>query len=94
MNSSRQLIESPVLSTACSVDTEDSFGPQVKSCLGGFDFTLLFEESILSIGPMALVLLLVPVRIVYLFRSKRKVYGGPLHIFKLVRKSHGPISSH
>ena len=95
MNSLWQVTESSVPSTACSVDTEDLFGPQVKSCLGGFDFTLLFEESILSIGPMALVLLLVPVRIVYLFRSNRKVHGGPLHIFKLVRKpSHGPLISH
>ena len=35
----------------CSFDDEEAFGPAVRPvCRGGFDFTLLFEESILSIG--------------------------------------------
>lgn len=73
-------------SSACSITVENSFGPQVAGCLGGFDFTLLFEETILSILPTALVLLFLPVRIVHLFRSDRKVYEGLLHNLKLVRK--------
>lgn len=72
-------------SSACSITVENSFGPQVDGCLGGFDFTLLFEETILSILPTALVLLFLPVRIVHLFRSDRKVYEGLLHNLKLVR---------
>lgn len=39
----------------CSNATEDVFGPAVAStCLGGFDFTLLFEETILTILPLGL----------------------------------------
>lgn len=41
-------------STGCTIAVEDRFGPVVgNSCLGGFDFTLLFEESILTILPLA-----------------------------------------
>ncbi|PFH57820.1 hypothetical protein XA68_14537 [Ophiocordyceps unilateralis] len=42
----------------CSIAVEDRFGPAVTdSCLGGFDFTLLFEESILTLVPLAIALL-------------------------------------
>lgn len=71
---------------ACSIAVEDSFGPQVVGCLGGFDFTLLFEESILSILPMSVVLLFLPARIAHLFKNERKVYEGLLHNLKLVRE--------
>lgn len=70
----------------CSIAAENSFGPQVVGCLGGFDFTLLFEETILSILPMSVVLLFLPVRIVHLFKSEPKVYEGLLHNLKLVRE--------
>ncbi|KAF4592615.1 ABC transporter [Ophiocordyceps camponoti-floridani] len=41
----------------CSMSVEDHFGPSVdQSCLGGFDFTLLFEESILTLVPLAVAL--------------------------------------
>ena len=37
----------------CSIDAEKAFGPAVAaSCLGGFDFTLFFEETILTILPL------------------------------------------
>ena len=40
---------------ACSMVTEDMFGPTVAaSCLGGFDFTLLFEETILTTVPLGI----------------------------------------
>lgn len=71
---------------ACSIAAEKLFGPQVVGCLGGFDFTLLFEETVLSILPMSVVLLFLPVRIVHLFKSERKVYEGLLHNLKLVRE--------
>lgn len=72
-------------SPVCSIAAENSFGPQVVGCLGGFDFTLLFEETIMSILPMSLVLLFLPVRIAHLFKSERKVNEGLLHNLKLVR---------
>lgn len=39
----------------CSIAIEDSFGAIVSgSCKGGFDFTLLFEEAILTIVPLGI----------------------------------------
>ncbi|KAK5988781.1 ABC transporter gloK [Cladobotryum mycophilum] len=41
--------------TSCSIDVQDTFGPVVDShCLDGFDFTLLFEETILTILPLGI----------------------------------------
>ena len=66
--------------------TEDnSFGPFLD--LPGkptFDFTLLFEETILSIGPSALFLLLIPPRVVRLLKLPRKVTGSYLQTTKIV----------
>ncbi|KAK2738485.1 hypothetical protein FQN57_007000 [Myotisia sp. PD_48] len=40
---------------SCSKEIQDTFGPKVvDSCVGGFDFTLLFEESILTLLPQAI----------------------------------------
>lgn len=39
----------------CSTAAEDTFGPTVdSSCRDGFDFTLLFEESILTVLPLGI----------------------------------------
>lgn len=54
------------------------------SCRGGFDFTLLFEEAILQILPIALILMLVPFRIIQLSHKRRKVVGSWLLLLKLV----------
>jgi ATP-binding cassette subfamily C (CFTR/MRP) protein 1 len=53
------------------------FGPVVWNTLcadgrDGFDFTLPFEQSILSIGPSALLLLALPLRCLYLRSQPRK----------------------
>lgn len=63
---------------------DNTFGPHAGSCRGGFDFTLLFEESILSILPLALLLLVVPVRTTYLFRRTIKVNPSSWLASKLV----------
>lgn len=63
---------------------DDTFGPYAGSCRGGFDFTLLFEESLLSIVPLCLVLAVVPFRVVYLFRRTVKVDRNFLLPSKLV----------
>lgn len=67
---------------------DDSFGPYAKHCRGGFDLTLLFQESILSILPLVLLLGIAPLRIVYLIRRSIKVGKGVLLPIKLV--SHKP----
>ncbi|KAJ9213389.1 hypothetical protein DTO166G4_5015 [Paecilomyces variotii] len=47
-------------------------------CRGGFDFTLLFEESILTLLPLCLFITIAPLRIIYLVRKRRKVTHGGL----------------
>lgn len=64
---------------------DDSFGPFYK--LPGkatFDFTLLFEETILSIGPSSLFLLLIPPRLFNLWKTSRQVKGSYLLTTKIV----------
>lgn len=63
----------------------EGFGPlvDVTPCPGGsgrdgFDFTLQFEQSIMSIGPSVLFLLAVPLRWLQLQRQSRKTNGGEI----------------
>ncbi|KAH6876442.1 P-loop containing nucleoside triphosphate hydrolase protein [Thelonectria olida] len=56
-------------SSSCAV-VDDSFGPHASGCRGGFDLTLLFEESILVVPITALLLLAAPFRAVYLLCKK------------------------
>ncbi|KAE8452406.1 hypothetical protein EG329_001107 [Mollisiaceae sp. DMI_Dod_QoI] len=59
----------------------DSFGPTVP---GKFDFTLLFEDTILSILPSALLLVALPFRILSLHGRPRKVVISQLYENKLL----------
>lgn len=52
-----------------SSSCDKSFGPYADGCRGGFDFTLLFEESILIIPVTALLILAAPLRATYLLRK-------------------------
>lgn len=54
----------------CS-SVDDSFGPWAGQCRGGFDFTLLFEESILGIPLLSTFIVLLPGRWWYLSRNRR-----------------------
>ncbi|TLD19247.1 hypothetical protein PspLS_09793 [Pyricularia sp. CBS 133598] len=65
---------------ACPVSIDRSFGPWAgPECRGGFDFTLLFEESILSIPVSSIFLLFfLPVELVRLAAQPVKVSGGLL----------------
>jgi hypothetical protein len=58
----------------CSSDT--SFGPAVEGFNRNFDFTVTFEESILSIVPSVLLILVAPVRILLLKDQRRRVGEG------------------
>jgi hypothetical protein len=68
----------------CSVEVENAFGPQVEQCHGNFDFTLLFEESILCIGPVLVASILALLRIWQLWRREERVYRGMQCILKQV----------
>lgn len=74
----------------CSME-EDDFGPIVSpSCLHGFDFTLLFEEGILTLGPIGVVCLAASIRIWKLSGVPEKVNRSWLYTTKEVL---GPPSS-
>ncbi|KAF6825097.1 ABC multidrug transporter [Colletotrichum plurivorum] len=64
-------------------DCEASFGPAATSCGGRFDFTLLFQHSLLAIGPSAALLLALPVRLRQLLHQRRKVLRHPLNAAKI-----------
>jgi hypothetical protein len=52
---------------------DNAFGPSINSaCRSGFDFTLTFEQSVLSILPSALLLLLTPLRLYVLYGENVK----------------------
>ena len=47
------------------------FGPSITlGCRGGFDFTLLFEQALLSIVPCVIFLSVVPARLSRLHRAQ------------------------
>lgn len=50
-----------------------SFGPVTSA---GFDFTPLFEDTILSLLPSALLLLCLPYRVISLYAQRPKVSPG------------------
>ncbi|KAK5998615.1 ABC multidrug transporter B [Cladobotryum mycophilum] len=62
---------------------DDSFGPFVYDCERRFDFTLLFQQSVLAIGPSALLLLVLPLRVLQLSQQKRKALVNSLAFSKL-----------
>ncbi|KAL7790898.1 P-loop containing nucleoside triphosphate hydrolase protein [Trichoderma ceciliae] len=72
--------------TACG---DGFFGPGVwaDGCRGGFDFTLSFEESILSVLPSALFLLFSIPRAIYLLRTPDKAKRRSAYTPKLIASS-------
>ena len=64
---------------------DDLFGPHLP---GLFDFTLLFEQSILSLLPTALFILLTPLRIFPLCKATDRVKSGVLLWMKCVSHEH------
>lgn len=65
---------------ACRTTTIRSFGPLAAGCNGVFDFTLLFEETILGLLPMLLALLLGLFRLLAL-RRREKLLPRNLHFY-------------
>ncbi|KAM0457365.1 hypothetical protein ACHAO4_003163 [Trichoderma viride] len=74
------------MSTASCPD--DTFGPWAgPQCRGGFDFTLLFEETILSILLSSIFILLSPLKIFALFAAPIRVKSSPLDWAKKLTSS-------
>lgn len=53
----------------CSHHADDSFGPKVEACRQGFDFTLLFEQTMMSAVPSALMII---ASVVFISRQHRE----------------------
>ncbi|THV54559.1 hypothetical protein BGAL_0024g00240 [Botrytis galanthina] len=71
-------------SSVCVADADALFGPRVDTCRRQFDFTLLFEQSIFTVGPSAIFVVLLSLRIPKLYREKRKTLPNSLWGFKLI----------
>ncbi|GJC98969.1 hypothetical protein ColKHC_07795 [Colletotrichum higginsianum] len=67
----------------CISQGDYDFGPVVDPCVRKFDFTLLFEDTILSIIPSAIFFVLAALRILSL-RSQPNVAGNVFRLVKLV----------
>lgn len=67
-------------------DYERAFGPAVDACRDRFDFTLFFEETILTILPAGVFLIAAVVRLVWfvLWAPPRRVALSVLYLAKLV----------
>lgn len=74
-----------VNTTSTSYENDDRFGPFLQGTGRSlFDFTMLFEETILSILPSALLLLLIPLRLLRLRKAPRKVMSSNFRAIKSV----------
>lgn len=72
------------MTTSCLRHGDDSFGPQVNPGEREFDFTLLFEQGILSAAPSALFISFVFLRAAQLRRVDGKTLPNMLRNLKLV----------
>ena len=64
---------------------DNSFGPASRGCDRDFDFTLLFENAILSLGPNLLVMVSAAWKLWDLKCSPRVVRDRTFRLLKLVR---------
>lgn len=65
---------------------QDDFGPVVRGCGSDFDFTLLFEESILFISPLVLASVLAILEVARRYNRETLFKGGVLLSLKLVSR--------
>jgi len=73
------------METLCSVQADAVFGPAVmSSCRDGFDFTLLFEQTLLDILPAVGFIFAFPSRFWCLAKSNTKTLVVPARFQKLV----------
>jgi hypothetical protein len=68
----------------CDLQNDDRFGPLVQGCRRSDDFTILFEQGILSIAPAVLFLLAFAIRMIQLRKRRAKVRQHQSRYVKLV----------
>jgi hypothetical protein len=68
----------------CTIETQKKFGPTNEDCYGGFDFTLFFEETFLSMVPFVLIFPFLLVRLYRLNKATIVVNGWKWHFAKQV----------
>lgn len=70
----------------CLNTSNTNFGPVIheRDCRPDFDFTLLFEQSILAIGPTAILLALTGPRVAHLWKNSRKTLPSSIRYMKIV----------
>lgn len=76
----------------CPQGSDNIFGPRVLEACRPFDFTLLFEDAILTAVPAGTFLLLALFRLPALIRSPVKINSHRLATYKLVRKRNQPLN--
>ena len=62
---------------ACPPRSDRPFGPQVDSTCRGLDFTLYFEDVFLACLPAVVFLLVSPLRVIALLRSRKEQTSVP-----------------
>lgn len=67
----------------CVQNNDNSFGPALP-CANAFDFTLLFEQSILSISSSAVLLLFLPWHLRKSYASSKKTISNSKFAIKTV----------
>ncbi|PNP52062.1 hypothetical protein THARTR1_07271 [Trichoderma harzianum] len=68
----------------CAPTADAAFGPVVDAaCRDGFDFTLVFEQSIFVLLPASLLVLVAPLRLIQLRKSPIKVVDHVSRVIKL-----------
>lgn len=69
--------------STCS-EADSAFGPVLPAGCRGADLTLAFEQSILTLLPAAIFLIILPARIFYLSKQSTKSVPSKLRIAKVV----------
>ena len=78
----------------CPAGADNLFGPRIDPSCRSFDFTLLFEDAIFTTLPAAVFLLLVPVQLWRISKTKIKVNSYTLATWKLVSRAPGFFFNH
>jgi hypothetical protein len=69
---------------ACEPGADNLFGLAIVGCRGDFGFTFYFEQSILSLVPSIILLLLIPIRLLKLYKFNIKTLPNPIQTAKFV----------
>lgn len=72
------------IETICSASADQEFGPAIRGCRSNFDFTLFFEETVLTLLPCVAFLPLALVRIVVLLTESPVAKTGWQYASKIV----------